>query len=66
MSRVLAAAFSGALRASRIVGDALREIFDEAAYARYLSRRGVASSSEAYRGFLRESEQARERRPRCC
>jgi hypothetical protein len=45
---------------------ALREIFDESAYARFLNRRRVASSPAAYSDFLRESEGARLRRPRCC
>ncbi len=44
----------------------LREIFDEAAYARFLSRAGVASSSESYAEFRRELEQAKMRRPKCC
>jgi hypothetical protein len=45
---------------------ALREIFDESAYARFLDRRRVVSSPAAYGEFLRESEIARARRPRCC
>jgi hypothetical protein len=45
---------------------ALREIFDESAYARFLDRRRVASSQAAYGEFLRESEIAKARRPRCC
>jgi hypothetical protein len=44
----------------------LREIFDEAAYARFLNRAGMASSSEAYAAFCRESEEAKLRRPKCC
>ncbi len=44
----------------------LREIFDEAAYARFLSRAGVDSSSESYAEFRREFEQAKMRRPKCC
>lgn len=44
----------------------LREIFDESAYARFLTRRNVQSSPEAYGDFLRESEAARARRPKCC
>ena len=44
----------------------LREIFDEAAYARFLSRAGMASSSESYAKFRREFEQAKMRRPKCC
>jgi hypothetical protein len=45
---------------------ALREIFDEAAYARFLDRAGMASSSEAYAAFRREFEEAKVRRPKCC
>jgi hypothetical protein len=44
----------------------LREIFDEAAYARFLSRAGMASSSEAYAAFRQEFEEAKLRRPKCC
>jgi hypothetical protein len=45
---------------------ALREIFDEAAYARFLDRAGMASSCEAYGAFRREFEEAKLRRPKCC
>jgi hypothetical protein len=45
---------------------ALREIFDESPYARFLARRDMASSAEAYAEFLRETEHARARKPRCC
>jgi hypothetical protein len=44
----------------------LKEIFEESAYARFLERHGISSSREAYARFLRESEAARVRRPRCC
>ena len=45
---------------------ALREIFDEAAYSRFLQRAGIASSSGAYAAFRREFEEAKLRRPKCC
>jgi hypothetical protein len=45
---------------------ALREIFDEAAYVRFLSRAGTVSSSEAYAAFRREFEEVKTRRPKCC
>jgi hypothetical protein len=45
---------------------ALREIFDESAYARFLNCRQVASSRQAYAAFCRESEEGKARRPRCC
>ena len=45
---------------------ALREIFDESAYARFLNRKQVTSSREAYAAFCRECDGAKARRPRCC
>ena len=45
---------------------ALREIFDEGAYARYLNRAGMASSTESYAAFRREFEETKARRPKCC
>jgi len=50
----------------RILIAALREIFDEAAYSRFLNRAGIASSSEAYAAFRREFEEVKVRRPKCC
>jgi hypothetical protein len=44
---------------------ALREIFDEAAYERFLERASLASSPKAYAEFLREQERI-STRPRCC
>jgi|CZKH01.1.fsa_nt_gi hypothetical protein len=41
---------------------ALREIFDEAAYSRFLNRAGMVSSSESYAVFCREFEEAKTRR----
>jgi hypothetical protein len=54
------------VKASRILLATLREIFDEAAYARFLSRTDRESSSAAYAAFCRESEEAKARRPKCC
>jgi hypothetical protein len=51
---------------ARTLVEALQEIFDEAAYARFLRRERAESSCEAYGRYLRETESARERRPRCC
>ena len=45
---------------------ALREIFDESAYARFLARNRTVSSPSAYAAFRRENELAKARRPRCC
>jgi hypothetical protein len=49
-----------------VAAAALREIFDESAYARFLARTGQPSSRAAYAGFLRERAASHERRPRCC
>ena len=50
----------------RTAAAALRELFDEAAYARFLERTAQPSSRAAYAGFLRERAASHERRPRCC
>lgn len=58
------------MRRARLVGRilwaALLEIFDEAAYSRFLQRAGMSSSAEAYAAFCRERERRSARRPRCC
>jgi len=53
-------------RSLAILRAMLQEVFEESAYARFLERRGLASSREAYAVFLRESESSRVRRARCC
>ena len=50
----------------KLVLSVLREIFDESAYARFLQRTGMKPSRAAYAQFLREGEQMRNQRPRCC
>ena len=57
---------TGIISCWRILIRALQEIFDEAAYTRFLNRVGAVSSSEAYAAFCQELEEARVRRPRCC
>jgi hypothetical protein len=57
---------SACKKAVRIALAALREIFDEASYDRFLRRTGLPSSPEAYAGFWREREAAHARRARCC
>jgi hypothetical protein len=49
-----------------LLASALREIFDESAYARFLDRGKLTSSREAYAAFCRECEAAKARKPRCC
>ena len=44
----------------------LREIFDESAYERFLTRNAVRSSRAAWAAFVREQACGRERRARCC
>jgi hypothetical protein len=44
----------------------LREIFDETAYARFLTRAGMPPSRESYAAFRLEFEEAKMRRPKCC
>jgi len=53
-------------KAARILLATLREIFDEAAYARFLLRTRMTSSVEAYAAFRQEFEEAKTRRPKCC
>jgi hypothetical protein len=53
-------------KAARILLAALREIFDESAYARFLSRTQMVSSPQAYAAFRLEFEEAKARRPKCC
>lgn len=45
---------------------ALREIFDESAYARFLDQRQLVSSRATYAAFRQEHEAAKARRPKCC
>jgi len=52
--------------ALRIAWQMLREIFDEAAYTRFLERNQMSSSPGAYNLFLQERESAIARRARCC
>jgi hypothetical protein len=45
---------------------ALREIFDENAYQRFLVRTGNTVSVQSYREFQREREAMMAGRPKCC
>ena len=44
----------------------LREIFDEAAYTRFLQRTDKESCAEAYAAFWREKDSETSRRMKCC
>jgi hypothetical protein len=50
----------------RVLVAALREIFDENAYQRFLIRTGSRASVQSYREFMREREAAMATKPRCC
>jgi hypothetical protein len=52
--------------AAKLLMAALHEIFDEAAYSRFLTRERAERSRESYAAFLRENEIRVARRPRCC
>jgi hypothetical protein len=52
--------------AAALLASALREIFDEAAYTRFLSRHGLSVSRDSYAAFLREQELIKSRPHRCC
>ena len=54
------------VKAARILLATLREIFDEAAYARFLRRTQMTSSPSAYAAFRQEFEDAKTQRPKCC
>jgi len=45
---------------------ALREIFDESAYDRFLVRTNEGRSIASYRAFIRERDAAISKKPRCC
>jgi len=48
------------------VRGALREIFDESAYDRFLLRTNAKRSVASYCDFTRERDAAMQRKPRCC
>jgi len=50
----------------RVVRNVLHEIFDEAAYERFLRRTKAARTRQSYRAFQLEREFATEQKPRCC
>jgi hypothetical protein len=53
-------------RALVVVRAALREIFDESAYERFLARTDSERSVSSYRAFMLERENAMTRKQRCC
>jgi hypothetical protein len=53
-------------RAMQAIRAALREIFDESAYDRFLLRTCTVRSVTSYRAFVRERDAAMMKKPRCC
>jgi hypothetical protein len=54
------------MHALRLFWTALREIFDERAYERFLARTQASAGRDSYLCFLRERDAAAARKPRCC
>ncbi len=54
------------MSALRLIWAALREIFDENAYERFLARHALRRCASSYASFLEDRRSAQERRPRCC
>ncbi len=52
--------------AARLLFAVLREIFDEAAYERFLRRHELSATGASYAHFCREHYQGKQARPRCC
>jgi hypothetical protein len=50
----------------RTLRAAIREIFDESAYDRFLLRTRASRSTASYREFTRERDAAMLKKPRCC
>lgn len=53
-------------RFMQLITAALREIFDESAYERFLLRTSAPRSVASYRDFMRDRETAMAKKPRCC
>ncbi len=56
---------NGLLSVAALFWAALREIFDESAYRRFLRRERAPASRASYAAFLRERDRG-PHRPRCC
>jgi hypothetical protein len=52
--------------ALHILFDAIREIFDESAYDRFLLRTNAGRSIASYRAFTHERDASMQKKPRCC
>ncbi len=54
------------MSALRLFWATLREIFDEAAYDRFLVAHRLGTSRQAYERFQQDRRREQERKPRCC
>jgi len=54
------------IKAARTIRAAIREIFDESAYDRFLQRTHTPRSIASYRDFTRERDAAMVKKQRCC
>jgi hypothetical protein len=50
----------------RVLRAVLREVFEEAAYERFCAREKTEVSRDSYAVFLRETDQAKQHKVRCC
>jgi hypothetical protein len=53
-------------KVTQTIHAALREVFDESAYDRFLLRTKASRSVASYRAFTRERDAAMAKKPRCC
>ena len=54
------------MRFLRLIRAVLREIFDEAAFERFCAREGFVAGKHSYSRFLRESDQGKQPKIKCC
>lgn len=52
--------------AAALLVSVAREIFDESAYQRFLSRTQMQTGAESYAEFRKEQDELRARRAKCC
>lgn len=57
---------AGITRLIALAVQALREIFDETAYQRFLLRNQLPPGKVSYAEFCRDHYQLKARRPKCC
>jgi len=50
----------------RVISAIFREIFDESAYERFRAREGCVVSTDSYRRFLKNKDQRKQPRIKCC